>query len=450
MSLLMLLVFVLLQTHQSVSRCQSCEQTSCDCSRQNLRQVPAAPSKPTVTELDLSFNRLKKIHKNDFVAYSSLRSLIINNNIIKVIQEQAFVPLTNLVKLDLSSNRLETLSAEWFKNLLSLQHLDLLGNKYKMLGQGNLFQPLKRLKTLHLGGPYLESVRKGDFSGLGALDKVIFEGKNLRAYAEGSLKEIGPIKHAELRLNGPFWRNRELVEAILSDVVHPNSTLTLTDTVFTTESQMSPFKVVNDGGTRRFILKNVNLTIGACIAVLNSLSDSNITMLGLEDTKFFLSHFSGFSDSPRMKHLHEIVWKNIDIPQFYRFPALFFLHPLLKEVRSVSVINCKLFAHPCEMSVGLSKVQYMDISGNILSDMSFSDLMCYGEGGLWSLRTFNISRNHLKSINSELFTKLDKLENIDMSMNVLQIMPETCYWPPRLKFLNLSSTHLRKVTACLP
>nr|AKN63433.1 toll-like receptor 2b [Miichthys miiuy] len=445
----MFLMFVLLQTRQSFSQCQSCEQTSCDCSQQNLRQVPAAPSKP-ITELDLSFNRLKKINKNDFVAYSSLRSLIINNNIIKMIQEQAFVPLTNLVKLDLSSNRLETLSAEWFKNLLSLQHLNLWGNKYKMLGQGNLFQPLKRLKTLHLGGPYLESVRKGDFSGLSALDEVIFDGKNLRVYAEGSLKEIGPIKHVALSLNSPFWRNHELVEAILSDVVHPNSTLTFTDTFFTTESQTSPFKVVNDGGTRHLIFKNVSLTIGACMAVLSSLSDSNITMLGLEETKFFLSHFSGSIDSPNMKHLQEIVWKNIDIPQFYRFPALFFLQPLLKEVRRVSVINCKLFAYPCESSAGLSKVQYMDISANILSDMSFSNMMCYGDGSLGSLRTINISRNHLKSINSKLFTKLDKLENIDMSMNVFQSMPETCYWPPRLKFLNLSSAHLRKVTTCLP
>ncbi|TKS68466.1 Toll-like receptor 2 type-1 [Collichthys lucidus] len=115
-----------------------------------------------------------------------------------------------------------------------------------------------------------------------------------------------------------------------------------------------------------------------------------------------------------MKHLHEIVWKNIDIPQFYRFPALLFLQPLLKEARRVSVINSKLFAYPCEFSVGLSKVQYMDISANILNDMSFSNMMCDGEGGLWSLRTINISRNYLRSINSKLFTRLDKLENIDM------------------------------------
>lgn len=122
--------------------------------------------------------------KNDFVAYASLQSLIMNNNVIKTIQEQAFVPLTNLVKLDLSLNRLETLSAGWFENLCSLQHLNLLGNQYNMLGQGNLFQPLKRLKRLHFGGLYLKTIRKSDFSGLTALEEVICDGQNLQVISQ--------------------------------------------------------------------------------------------------------------------------------------------------------------------------------------------------------------------------------------------------------------------------
>ncbi|XP_062291296.1 transmembrane protein 131-like [Scomber scombrus] len=83
-----------------------------------------------------------------------------SNNRIRVIQEPAFNPLTNLEKLDLSSNRLDSLSAGWFKNLASLQYLNLVGNMYKTLGQGNLFQSLKKLKSLHFGGPHLQSVRK--------------------------------------------------------------------------------------------------------------------------------------------------------------------------------------------------------------------------------------------------------------------------------------------------
>ncbi|XP_037618315.1 toll-like receptor 2 [Sebastes umbrosus] len=453
MRILTFLTFVLLLTHQSVSlsrpQCHSCEQTSCDCSRQDLRTVPAAPSQ-LITELDLSFNTLRSIRKNDFVAFASLKSLIMSNNIIQEIQEQAFVPLTNLEKLDLSSNRLDTLSAGWFGNLFSLRHLNLLGNKYKMLGQGNLFQPLKRLKTLHFGGPNLQSVRKSDFSGLSGLEEVVFDGVNLRVYAEGSLTQIGPIKFVTLGLNGPFWRNPALVEAILSDVVHPNTTLTFTDTRFSTEDQMFPFKVARDGGTKSVIFKNVNFTISACMAFLNLLSGSNLTTTAFEDINFYLSPVGIVTFPPHMDRLEAAIFKNVNFPQFYRFPALFFLQPMLSVVRRVSVINCKLFLIPCGSSAEYTKLEYFDISDNLLSDQLLSEMMCDGKGVFWSLQTINVSRNHLHFINSQLFTKLQKLKNIDMSGNVFRSMPETCSWPPNLQFLNLSSTHLTEVTTCLP
>ncbi|XP_070835675.1 toll-like receptor 2 [Chaetodon trifascialis] len=451
MPTLTFLMFVLLLKHHSFSlsrpQCHSCQQMSCNCSRQKLKEVPAAPSK-LITELDLSFNRLRTIEKNDFAAFVSLRSLIMNNNLIKTIHERAFAPLANLETLDLSFNRLEMLSAEWFENLFSLQHLNLLGNQYKELGQGNLFLPLRSLKTLHFGGLHLQSVRKSDFSGLRALDKVVFDGRNLQAYAEGSLRDIGLIKHVALDLNGPFRSDQSLVEAILSDVAHPNTTLTFTDTVFSTAAQMSPIKRIYDGGTTRVILKNVNITVGACIAILNKLSQSNLTMFALEDVKFSLGYVSDMLDDPIMEHLEEVFFRNVYVPRYYSFPALYFLKPVLKGVQKVSVINCKLFAIPCETD--LSNMEYIDISDNIMTDLTLSQMMCDGKGHHWNLQTINVSRNHLQSINSHLFTKRHKLKNIDMSKNAFHSMPDTCYWPPSLQFLNLSSTRLEKVTSCLP
>ncbi|XP_029289869.1 toll-like receptor 2 [Cottoperca gobio] len=453
MRIVTVLVFVLLLMHRSVSlsspQCHSCEQTSCICSRQNLTTVPAAPPK-LITEFDLSFNRLREITRNDFVAFTGLRSLILNNNRIQKIQEQAFVPLTELEKLDLSLNRLVTLSARWFENLLSLRHLNLLGNKYTMLGEGNLFQSLKRLKILHFGGPSLQSVRKSDFSGLSGLEEVVFDGINLQVYAEGSLKQIGPMKYVTLGLNGTFCRNKTLVGAILSDVVHPNTTLTFTHTGFFSEDQMVPFEVARNGGTTSIIFKNVNMTLEACMAFLYLMSDSNLTILVLEDVKFNLRHLGHRGYPPHMDRLETLVLKNLDVPQFYRFPVLFILAPLLNVVRRVSVLNSKLFLIPCKSSADFSKLEHMDVSDNLLSDLTLSEMMCDGRGGLWSLQTINISRNHLRSINSQLFTKLNKLKNIDMSGNVFHRMPETCDWPPSLQFLNLSSTHLTKVSTCLP
>ncbi|XP_060948463.1 toll-like receptor 2 [Limanda limanda] len=440
--------------HQSFSlsrpQCHFCKETSCDCSNQNLRKVPAAPPQH-ITELDLSFNRVETILQDDFSAYASLRSLILSHNKIKTIQGRAFVPLTHLETLDLSMNQLAALSADWFKNLLSLQHLNLLGNRYKTSGEVDLFQPLKKLKTLQFGGPYFQSVRETDFSGLSGLQELVFDGTNLRNYAEGSLRRIGPISRVTLSLNGPFNRNRTLVEVVLSDVVHPTTTLTFTETVFFSKYDMYPLKVAYNGGTTRIIFKNISMATAACVALLNMLPDSNISMLALEDAKFLLFPVGDIRTIPNsFLRLEVAVLKNVDVPEFLNFPALFFLQPLLRGLRRVTVQNCKVFALPCESAADFSKLEYMDVSDNFFSDLALSNMMCDGRGGLWSLRTLNVSGNHLRSINSHLFTKLENLNNIDMSGNMLHVMPETCTWPPSLTFLNLSSTHLTKVTSCLP
>ncbi|XP_040892155.1 toll-like receptor 2 [Toxotes jaculatrix] len=447
------LTLILLLMRQSFSlcrpQCHICEQTMWNCSRQNLREVPVAPS-VLITELDLSFNRLETIMKDDFLAYGGLRSLILTRNKIKTIHELAFDPLIDLEKLDLSLNQLNTLCSRWFKNLCSLQYLNLLGNNYKTLGQGNLFQPLKKLKTLYFGGLYLRSVRKGDFSGLRGLEELFIDGKKLQDYAQGSLRQIGPISQVTLGLNGPFMMNLTLVEVLLSDVVHPNTTLTFTDTWFFSVYQMLPFKVVYTGGTTGLAFKNVNITISAGAALLHHLSDSSVTMLTVEDTNFQLRSLDPVMSVPDMDHLQSVVVKNVNVPQFYSFPALLVMHPLLKVARRFTVLNSKFFALPCQSSALFSKPEYIDISGNILSDFALSEMMCYGKGVLWNLQTINVSRNHLLSINSQLFTKLNKLENIDMSGNAFHSMPETCNWPLSLRFLNLSSAHLTRVTSCLP
>ncbi|AWP05374.1 putative toll-like receptor 2 [Scophthalmus maximus] len=453
MNILAFIVFVPLPVHRSFPlsgpRCHIREKSLWDCSRQNLSKIPAAPSEH-VAGLDVSRNRLETIAKEDFLAYASLRSLTVANNKIETIQEQAFVPLANLEKLDLSVNSLATLSAGWFKNLLSLRYLNLWGNKYETLGEGNLFQPLDKLKTLHFGGPHLVSVGRSDFSGLSGLRELFFDGTNLQNYAEGSLRHVGPVSHVTLALNGPCERDQALVEVVLSDAVRPNTTLTVTDTLLYTKSQALPFKVAYDGGATGFIFKKVTMTSAACMAFLHLLPGSGITTLTLEDSRFLLYPLGGIAPAPDTGPLEALVLKNVDVPQFYNFPALYFLSPLLRAVRRASVVNCKVYAIPCESSADLSGLEYLDISDNSFSDIALSQMMCGGKGVLPRLRTLNVSRNHLRSINSRIFAELGRLTSIDLSGNAFGDMPETCDWPPSLRFLNLSATHLTRATACLP
>ncbi|CAI5680880.1 unnamed protein product [Oreochromis niloticus] len=449
---MMFLVFVLLVSQCSSltsQQCHHCEHTSCDCSSQNFREVPAAASK-LITELDLSFNALETIMKDDFLSYAALRALFVNNNRMKTIHEDAFHPLIHLEKLDLSSNQLETLSSGWFQNLTSLHYLNLLGNKYSTLGQGNLFLPLRSLKTLHFGGSFLQSVSKRDFSGLFGLEELVFEGNHLQLYENESLRQIGPISHVTLSLNGVFHRDLAVVQAILLDVVHPNTTVTFTDTQFNKSLHMFPLRVVIERGATGLSFKNVNMSVSACVQLMNIFSGSDLTFFAVEDSQFFEDEEEVFLVDINLKGLDVIVFKNIDINVFYRVPELHFMQNILAVVRKASVINSKLFAIPCQSTIHFSDLEFLDISDNIIADFTLMEMMCYGIGVLLNLRTLNISRNILSSINSELFTKLVKLENLDMSGNSFDSMPLTCSWPASLKFLNLSSTSLPEVTSCLP
>ncbi|XP_030592721.1 toll-like receptor 2 [Archocentrus centrarchus] len=430
-------------------QCHRCEQTSCNCSRQDLREVPAAASE-LITELDLSFNTLETIMKDDFISYATLKSLSLNNNRIKTIHRESFNPLISLEKLDLSANQLETLSSGWFQNLISLQYLNLLGNKYATLGQGNLFLSLKSLKTLHFGGPFLQSVSKRDFSGLFGLEELVFEGNDLQGYENGSLSRTGPINHVTLSLNGVFQRNLEEARAILLDVVHPNATLTFTGTLFDNSMRMSPLSVVYERGTRGLIFKNVSMSLSAFVQLANVLSYSDLTIFAVEDSEVFYSEEDVHLYDIILNRLEIIFFKNIVINWFYNFPALSFMQRVLTIVRRASVINCKLFLIPCEFFVRFRKLEFLDISENIFSDLTFRAMMCDGNDGLLNLHTLNVSRNYLLSIDSELFTNLENLENLDISGNSFNSMPLTCNWPASLKFLNLSSTSLPEVTSCLP
>lgn len=45
---------------------------------------------------------------------------------------------------------------------------------------------------------------------------------------------------------------------------------------------------------------------------------------------------------------------------------------------------------------------------------------------------------------------LKNLTNLDISKNNFDSMPETCQWPEKMKYLNLSSTRIHSLTHCLP
>uniref|UniRef100_A0A4W5LBH9 TIR domain-containing protein n=1 Tax=Hucho hucho TaxID=62062 RepID=A0A4W5LBH9_9TELE len=111
-----------------------------------------------------------------------------------------------------------------------------------------------------------------------------------------------------------------------------------------------------------------------------------------------------------------------------------------------------MYVMPCPTSHLLTQLEYLDLSGNLLTDLTLTESLCHGDGTLRNLRVLNVSDNALKSLSliSKLVTRLDKLVHLDISQNGYTSMPPTCSWPQTLTHLNVSGAKLRRVSPCLP
>lgn len=56
----------------------------------------------------------------------------------------------------------------------------------------------------------------------------------------------------------------------------------------------------------------------------------------------------------------------------------------------------QVFVMPCFTSRLLKKLQYLDLSDNLLTDMTLTETLCDGDSPLKGLRVFNVSGNALK------------------------------------------------------
>ncbi|XP_045577373.1 toll-like receptor 2 [Salmo salar] len=437
------------------STCDRCdERLFCNCSSRNYRHVPTVTVTEVVT-LDLSFNDITTVAEDDLREYTWLRTLDLRSNRIQSIHEWAFHLLQGLESLDLSYNQLAALNPVWFSKLLSLQHLNLLGNCYRTLGPGgtlSLFRSLIRLRFLRFGNPALEEVRRGDLAGVRQLDQLEVYGNNLKRYDPGSIGDLWPLRVVTLRLRGPFQDNLTLVSSIFHDVSYSETFLVVADVLLLEKTSVAPFSEINQRRLRSILFQNATLTDEAIIHFLEVMDWASLESFGLEDATF---HGTGAWKPARQTHLvnmDTVYFRNIEVVKVFKFTSFLNLGFLLKYLRQISIINCKVYVMPCLTSHLLTQLEYLDLSSNLLTDLTLTESLCHGHGILRNLRVINVSDNALKSISiiSKLVTRLDKLIHLDISQNAYTSMPPTCSWPQTLTHLNISWAKLQRVTHCLP
>ncbi|NXT74269.1 TLR22 protein, partial [Zapornia atra] len=148
--------------------------------------------------------------------------------------------------------------------------------------------------------------------------------------------------------------------------------------------------------------------------------------------------------------LRVLTIDKLSIEEFYLFTDLKAVEGLLSLLHKVTVTKTKVFLVPCRLSQQLLSLVYLDLSANLLGDQSLEHSAC--QGGWPSVQTLNLSQNSLSDLEmtGKSLSHLRKLRNLDISQNNFGEIPDVCEWPKNLKYLNLSSTQIPRVTACIP
>uniref|UniRef100_A0A673M1S1 Toll-like receptor 2 n=1 Tax=Sinocyclocheilus rhinocerous TaxID=307959 RepID=A0A673M1S1_9TELE len=287
-------------------------------------------------------------------------------------------------------------------------------NPYTTLGPAPIFQSLLNLRTLQFGSPSLREVYKNGIDGLTHLDEMTFIGSNLRSYVNGSLKAARPIGLVFLSLQSLFQNDPELVlYKVLQDVSHPKTRLTIKDVELRTNTSKS-FKAAREGGTESLSFHNCTTTDEALTSFLMVMDNSSLSCIGLEDVHLIGQGWWQKASYTHYEKVHTAYIRNLDIQGFFEFSSMKQLGFLLVKLHKVSVINGTVFVIPPITTVLLKKLEYLDLSQNLLSDLTIAPTLSTSFGAYQ---------------NSSLLTYITYL---DLSHNSFVSMPEKCSWPATL------------------
>ncbi|KAL2084227.1 hypothetical protein ACEWY4_019745 [Coilia grayii] len=132
----------------------------------------------SLTFLSYRYNRILKVNEFAFAHTPRLQTLQLNINIIAFMHHKALCNLTELINLRLDNNLLSDLYNDSFIDLHNLKTLNLRNNQLSVIFK-NTFQSLKSLYILDLGGNKISQFSEGAFTGLESLAKIYLDRNRL-------------------------------------------------------------------------------------------------------------------------------------------------------------------------------------------------------------------------------------------------------------------------------
>ncbi|NWV53122.1 TLR22 protein, partial [Daphoenositta chrysoptera] len=235
-------------------------------------------------------------------------------------------------------------------------------------------------------------------------------------------------------------------------LLHSVAWLEVRRIAFSTAAEVQVLRVLSSSFAKKISFRQTLLTDATVPHLVSILEDMpKLVELELVDCRLLgTGQWKMQIQSKQSQTLRVFTIEKLSIEEFYLFTDLQTVEGLLSLFTRVTVRNTKVFLVPCRISQCLLSLEYLDLSANLLGDQSLEHSAC--QGGWPLLQTLNLSQNSLSDLKmtSKSLSHLGNLLVLDISQNNFGEIPDVCEWPKTLKYLNLSSTQIPKVTTCIP
>ncbi|XP_013392579.1 toll-like receptor 3 [Lingula anatina] len=364
------------------------------CQRRGLTSPPGdLPN--DISTLDLSDNTITSLGRRDMPfaktdidppvdfstqKYTNLRRLILANNRLSYISPTAFRGLQSLEVLDLSGNNLTSLP-DVFTNLTSLRAVYLNNSPHMVRADFRVFTTLRNLEHLSLTGSKIKTIDIKFHIGLKETRLRLLNLTNngisyIQAYAfkeietlETVILDQNALSESEIALSLYGLRDSQIKSLSLRNF-HDKLTY-LTPSTF---CNLQSTQIKNLSVAHNFV-KSLRAGVFTCVSTLEHLDLS----------------FSFYLESINDRTFHG-----------------------LRSLKSLNLRAARLREIPTALG-RLRSLEYLDLSNNLIHDLSPSSALRY----LRKLKTLLLNENDLKYLTKDSFHGLQSLEFLDCGYNSL-------------------------------
>lgn len=177
--------------------------TQLELSNNKLSSVPvnAISGLSMLSSLQLQGNEIQQISGGDFESNVQLEELLLYDNVIANIDSNAFLSLSNLVTLDLDKNKLTNISPAWFSNMKNtLTTLEMQRNRIEAIPE-NAFNGLSKLQNLKLYDNLITNISENAFSEMYLVTDLQLHSNRIQGLPSDMFTHMGQLTSVNLQMN---------------------------------------------------------------------------------------------------------------------------------------------------------------------------------------------------------------------------------------------------------